>query len=64
MCLTKTNWDDEVDEKTRREWNTILTELSHLSRVPVPRCYFVALLKPATVQIHGFSVMAVHTKSC
>ena len=55
MCLTKTNWDDEVDDKTRREWNTLLSELSHLSRVPVSRCYFVALLKPATVQIHGFS---------
>ena len=55
LCLAKTDWDHELDEKTRKELDVLISELASLSNVPVQRCYFVLKLKPAVIQIHGFS---------
>jgi hypothetical protein len=55
LCLGKTSWDEKVDEKTCATINNLRSELAFLNEVPIPRCYFLPNLKPAVVQIHGFS---------
>jgi hypothetical protein len=55
LCLAKTSWDEKVDEKMCATINNLRSELAFLNEVPIPRCYFLPNLKPAVVQIHGFS---------
>jgi hypothetical protein len=55
LCLAKTNWDEELDEPIRREWNILLEELSQLNIVSLPRCYFAITIQPISIQVHGFS---------
>jgi hypothetical protein len=55
LCLAKTSWDEKVDEKMCATINNLRSDLAFLNEVPIPRCYFLPNLKPAIVQIHGFS---------
>ena len=55
LCLAETSWDEKVDEKMCATINNLRSELAFLNEVPIPRCYFLPNLKPAVVQIHGFS---------
>ncbi len=55
LCLVKMNWDEELDEPIRREWNILVEELSQLNIVSLPRCYFAITIQPISIQVHGFS---------
>ena len=55
MCLDKLDWDGELQEDLRKQWNNLLSELESLNNVRVPRCYYLPQLKSLTTQIHGFS---------
>ena len=55
MCLDKLDWDSELENDLRKQWNTLLTELELLNNIRVPRCYYLPHQNAFTMQIHGFS---------
>jgi len=55
ICVNKVDWDDELQEDTRKRWNNLISELDSLNGIRVPRCYFTNRKKPKNIQIHGFS---------
>ena len=53
LCLTKTNWDEELQGSLLRRWKSVLEEIRCFETVRIPRCYFSTT--PVEVQVHAFS---------
>ena len=47
--------DDQLQGELHDHWTRILTELGSISRIRIPRCYFLLNSSPTDVQLHGFS---------
>ena len=65
------DWDCELNEEHLQLWSTLTFELEHLSRVYVPRFYFLNNGLSRTIQLHCFSdasrnayAAAVYIHSC
>ena len=52
---SKVDWDDSVPEEIEDTWRKWRSELSVLSTLGIPRCYFPKEATVCSVQIHGFS---------
>ena len=48
-------WDDSVPKAIEEDWRCWRSELSHLSTIGIPRCYFPKEAAVHLVQLHGFS---------
>ena len=55
MCLDKLDWDGELQDDLRKQWNSLLSEIEFLNDIRLPRCYYLTYSKSLTTQIHGFS---------
>ena len=55
LCTNKCGWDDPLQGELHDHWTRILTELGSISRIRIPRCYFLLNSSPTDVQLHGFS---------
>ena len=49
------DWDDSVPKEIEEDWRRWRSELSHLSTMGIPRCYFPKEVAVHSVQLHGFS---------
>lgn len=55
LCTDKQGWDEELSEKTKTTWESLIGQLQHLkNNVQVPRCYFESTNKKQ-IELHGFS---------
>ena len=55
LCKDKTDWDEELRGVMRVLYDALVNELTQLSGVSVPRCYFSRSSKAREHQLHGFS---------
>ena len=55
LCMNKCGWDDPLQGELHDHWTRILTKLGSISRIRIPRCYFLLNSSPTDVQLHGFS---------
>ena len=55
LCLDKIDWDGELQEDSRKQWNVLISELEIYKTIRVPRCYYLPNLNRLITQIHGFS---------
>ena len=55
MCLDKLDWDGELQDDLRKQWNSLSSEIEFLNDIRLPRCYYLPYSKYLTTQIHGFS---------
>ena len=55
LCKDKTDWDKELRGEMRVLYDALVNELTQLSGVSVPRCYFSRRSKAREHQLHGFS---------
>ena len=51
---SKVGWDDPVADEVRESWEKWRSELTLLSGVSIPCCYFCKDVQVASVQLHGF----------
>ena len=56
LFKNKTGWDEELRCEMRVLYDALVNELTQLSGVSVPRCYFSRSSKAREHQLHGFSV--------
>ena len=49
------DWDDSVPKAIEEDWRRWRSELSHLSTIGIPCCYFPKEAAVYSVQLHGFS---------
>ena len=52
---SKVDWDDPVPDPIVEEWSLWRSQLSSLSKVHIPRCYFPKDVELVSTQLHGFS---------
>ena len=55
LYVTICGWDDPLQGELHDHWTRILAELSSISRIRIPRCYFLLNSSPTDVQLHKFS---------
>ena len=56
LCCDKIDWDEELEGTARQRFCSFVSDLQHLARVSVPRCYFDPSFKtPINIELHGFS---------
>ena len=58
LCLTKTNWDEDLQRSFFRKWKSFLEEIRCFETERIARCYFSAT--PVVIQIHAFSDASDH----
>ena len=55
LCKDKVDWDQELEGHVLKRWNQQLTkEFEVLSKIKIPRCYYLVGQTPVLQQIHGF----------
>ena len=54
LCMNKCGWDDPLQGELHDHWMIFLTELGSISRIRIPRCYFLLSASLSDVQLHGF----------
>ena len=55
LCKSKIGWDDELEGFLLDKWVQLTEDLTMLSQIKVPRCYYVANQSLRSQQLHGFS---------
>jgi hypothetical protein len=55
LCKDKTNWEEELRGEMRVFYDALVNELTQLSGVSVPRCYFSRSSNIRDYQSHGYS---------
>jgi hypothetical protein len=55
LWLLKKDWDDPLPEEERLQWERWLNELSSLSRIEIPRCYFTTSEEITEISLHNFA---------
>ena len=55
LCKDETDWDEELRGEMRALYDSLVTELTYLNGVSVPRCDFSRSSKVRSHQLHGFS---------
>ena len=55
LCKSKVSWDDELEGFLLDKWVRLTEDLTLLSQIKVPRCYYVANQSLRLQQLHGFS---------
>ena len=55
LCSSHQGWDDPSAEEMLDTWNLLIAELSLLSNIQVPRCYYRLKQTPVSVQLHSFN---------
>ena len=53
LCVTKHDWDGELQSELLKKWKSFLSQLNHLGSIHIPRCYF--LFVPREIQLYAFS---------
>ena len=54
LCEEKWEWDMELSGEPLIKWKTIMSELSLLDKIRIPRCYFSSQCVTVTTELHGF----------
>ena len=54
LCEERMEWDTELSGELLLKWKNIMSELSLLDKVQIPRCYFSFQCAIKTTQLHGF----------
>ena len=54
LCTNQCAWDDPLQGELHDQWTRVLSELTSISRIRIPRCYFRLNSNPSNVQLHGF----------
>ena len=60
LCKEKVNWEEKLEGDLLKRWNMLTNELSALSQIKVPRCYYITDLSPCSHELHGFSDASEH----
>jgi len=55
LCSSHQGWDEPLAGEMLDTWNLLINDLSLLSSIQVPRCYYRLKQTPVSVQLHGFS---------
>ena len=55
ICVEGLDWDEELQNPSRKLWNSFLSDITQLERIRVPRCYFNTSTNPTNKQLHSFS---------
>jgi len=54
ICMNQHAWDDPLPGELHDHWQRILLELTSISKIRIPRCYFQFNCTASNVQVHGF----------
>ena len=54
LCKDKVDWDQELEGHVLKRWKQLTKEFEALSRIKIPRCYYLVGQTPVLQQIHGF----------
>ena len=52
LCSVKAKWDDHLEGEMLKKWNLLPNEFGAMTKIDVPRCYFMNEERPV---LHGFS---------
>ena len=55
LCIKKWGWDEELTREKREKYEHVVSELSHIDGIQMPRCLFEKGKKVGKVELHGLS---------
>jgi len=55
LCKDKMNWDQALTESSLMKWKQFTNDLEVIVQISVPRYYYVTVVTPVSVELHGFS---------
>ena len=54
LCKDKVDWDQELEGHVLKRWKQLTKEFEALSKIKIPRCYYLVGHTPVLQQTHGF----------